>query len=178
MLSGSDSIDRASKGAFPKGEIFGSFLREMLYVFPAEIPPRWGLQGNKRRISRACPSTPFVSCPRTAERGPWRCPARDIVYGNGPNCFGRKDQGSPEYGFGRPKVSRRVRSSERIMKDRARVCPEGLGPGLRGNPLSTPWTVLADTTRPSGTSCRRERGNPVPMMGIRPKDQVFQQDPL
>lgn len=70
--------------------------------------------------------------------------------------------------------SRMHRSSERGFPDRARVCPEGLGPGPRGNPRSTPWTDLADTIRPSGTSDHPERGNPSQMKRFRPTDLVIQ----
>lgn len=66
------------------------------------------------------------------------------------------------------------RSSERRIPDRARVCPEGLGPGIWGNPCSTPWTDLADTIRPSGTSDHPERGNPNQMKRFRPTDLVIQ----
>jgi hypothetical protein len=74
--------------------------------------------------------------------------------------------------------SLRCRSSDRLTRDRARVCPEGLGPGSRGNPCSTPWTLLADTNRPFGTSDHQARGNPSPMMRYRSTDLVFPREPL
>jgi hypothetical protein len=60
---------------------------------------------------------------------------------------------------------------------RARVCPEGLGPGSRGNSRSTPWTDLADTIRPSGTSDHPSRGNLGKMKRFRPTGLVFQGNP-
>lgn len=70
------------------------------------------------------------------------------------------------------------RSSDRQERDGAHVCPEGLGPGSRGIPRSTPWTLLADTNRPFGTSDHQEWGNLIQMTRSRSTDLVFPREPL
>ena len=98
--------DRMRLTEHPKGHFLprgssGSRKWGMMYVFPEGILPRWRNFRNKRRISRACPSTPLRNHLRVVEMGPWRYSARNIMYGIGPFCFGKRDLGSPIDGLGR-----------------------------------------------------------------------------